>query len=783
MAIEAREDAKRSSAPGGMSRRRRWMVFGSNVAVMILLATALVVVALWLSSALLRGRVRGDWTASGRFSISPRTEALLAELDEKNVDVRLTNLYSHAPEVSASETQWRRVQDLLSEYGVASGRVQVEAVNPAVDVGGVEQLITRLTERYAGQMATPKRLLADFKTLHADLQKTLQTEAQRLRAAADAWEDGPPEPRETLRMVAQVWNQLLMIGEFSAGNVQTLSEQALPAYSDALDQAKDYLGQVRQRFKVAPEALAKIEEQAGEAEVPAPVRRILDEAEETYGPLRERIQTFEEEAGGVGETELDRIRREINQGETLVIETEAEKGVIVTGPAEAADLKPVATDAGAERVQPRAEGEGHEVLTPPGKLDAVRKAIEAAGIKVASADVQRRPDAIEVVGFEEVWPRNPNAGERPEAPERLFAGEKAVSSALLGMVHKRKPVVLFVRAGGPATRPMRSPMGGGQPAPYRRMAERLEKANFIVRDWDPQRQPEMPEVENASKTVVLVLVPPAQPDRRMPTPPPKPESYAPAVEAVRQGAPAILFGEPSSMFQQPVPYADLFETFGVEARFNAVAVQSVVVDAAGNEEAIPQIQVTDYADHAVTRPVGALPSMLATASPLQVKKEPAEGVSVTPLMELPAGRDYWADTVVMEAMQRKATFDAAEDIPGPVPLAVAATRKVGQEEQKVVLFGDADFAQDRVAFYRNPVMYRDRIEMQYPFPGNAEVFLNACLWVSGGEHLIAVSPEALQARRIGDLGPWQLPIQIFILAGLPALVLGAGILVYLVRRG
>jgi hypothetical protein len=777
---EATQDA--SAAAGGMTRQRRWMVFGSNVAVMILLATALVAVVVWLSTALLRGRVRGDWTAGGRFSLSPRTEALLDTLGERNLDVRFTNLYSHTPEIPASEAQWRRVQDMLSEYDMASGRVEVEAVNPALDVGGVEQLIARLTKRYAGQMRKPKRLVAEFQSLHGEIQTLLQDEAKRLGAAADAWKDGPPQAVETLRMVAQVWGQLLMIGDFAAGNVRTLSDQALPAYSEALDQAKDYLGQVRERFEVVPEALSKIKEQAGEAEIPGPVTQILEGADEVYAPLAKRIKAFEDEAGDVEETELDEIRREINQGETIVMETEAEKGVIVTGPADAADLKTAAEAAGAESVQPRLEGEGHEVLAPSAKLDAVRKAIEDAGVTVESAKAERRPDAIEVVAFDDVWVRNPNAGESPDAPERLFAGEMAVSSTLLGMVQKKKPAVLFVRSGGPSTMPMRMPMGGGQPAPYREMAARLEKANFIVQDWDPQRQPEMPEVENASK-IVLVLVPPGQQNPRMPMPPPSPESYAPAVDAIRQGAPAIVLGEPASLFQQPAPYADLYETFGVEAKFNAVAVHSVVVDAAGTEKALPQVQVTDYPDHEITRPVGALPSMLLTASPLEVKEEPGEGLSVSPLIELPAGRDYWADTVVLEAMQQQATFDAAEDIPGPVPMAVAVTRQTGGGEQKVVLFGDADFAQDRVAFYRNPVLYRDRIEMQYQFPGNAEVFVNACLWVSGSEHLIAVSPEAMEARRIGDLGGWQVPIQVLIIAGLPALVLGAGLLVYIIRRG
>ncbi len=777
------KDPKKQAPPpgGGMGRRQRWLVFGSNVAVMILLATALAVGGVWLVSALLRGRVRADWTAGGRFSLSPRTEALLGELDDRGTDVRLTNLYAHGPEVPASEVQWQRVRDLLNEYDVASGRVRVEHINPATDAGRTEQLIDRLTDRYAGQLAKPKRLVATFQTLHGDIQKTLEAEAKTLAAADDAWTDGPPRALDTLRTVSQVWQQLLMVGNVTAEGVRSRAEQALPAYADALDQAKDYLGQVRERFQVVPEVLAKIPDQAGEAEVPEPVRRLIDEADATYAPLRERIEQFQKEAD-VGEIEFDRIRREINRGDTVLLETFADTGVIVTDETDAAALREAALDAGATAVRPRAEGEGHEVLAPPADLEVVRKTLAAADLAVRSATVERRPDRIRVVGFEDVWPRNPKAGQGPDAPQRLFAGEQAISSVLLGMVHTEKPAVLFVTAGGPATTPSRGPMGRGQPAPYRRMAERLEKTNFIVQDWDVQRQPQMPEVENASK-VVLVFVPPQRPNPQMPVPPPKPESYAPAIEAVRQGAPAVLFGEPSSLFQQPVPYADLFGEFGVEARFNAVAVRSVVVDAAGTEEAIPQLQITRYADHPITEPVGALPSMVLHGAPLQVAKDLPPGVTVTPLLETPAGRDYWADTVVIEALQQQATFDPAEDIPGPVPLAVAATRQTDRGEQKVVLFGDADFARDYVAFHEGTVLYENRLERQYLFPGNAEVFVNACLWLSGGEHLIAVSPEALQARRIGDLGGWYRPLQVLIIAGLPAIVLALGILVYVVRRG
>jgi len=791
MAVNARnETADRGGPTGpaaGMAQRRRWVVFGSNVAVAVLLATVLVGVVVWLSGTLLRGRVRGDWTATGRFSLSPRTKALLKEIDAdpRHLEVRLTNLYSHTPEIPASEDQWRRVQDLLSEYAMASARVEVEAINPAVDVGGVENLVRRLTERYAGQLRKPKRLIEEFKALDKDVRQTLQTEARRLAEAADGWKDGPPEALETLRMVSQVWGQLQVIGALAAENVRVLTEQALPAYSDALDQAKDYLRQVRERFAVVPQALAKVKEQAGEAKVPEAVARLIAEAEKTYGPLRERIEAFEkkvEEAGG--EKELDTVRRQIGQGETILIETFADRGVLLVKETDADKLREAVREAagGDVLVQPPGKGEGSEVLVPPERLEAARKALEAAGFEVVKAEVAHRPDRIHVVGFDDVWVHNPNAGEDPEAPERLFAGEQAVSSALLGLVHRRKPALLFVTAGGPATEPMPSPMGAPQPPRYRQMAERLEKANFIVRDWNVQTQREMPEIPEASK-VVLVLVPPAPPNPRLPMPPPSPETYQPAVDLVKQGAPAVVLGEPAGLFQQAVPYADLFGEFGVEAKFGAVAVRQVVVDASGKTEALPQVQITQYPAHEITDPLGALPTMVLTGSPLQIKTDLPEGLSVAPILELPAGRDYWADTVVIEALNRQATFDPAEDLTGPLPLAVAVTRQVGGETQKVVLFGDADLPRDGVAFYRNPVLYRDRIEMQYAFPGNAELFVNACLWVAGSEQLIAVSPEALEARRLGDMGGWQLPLQILIIGGLPALVLAVGVVVYLVRRG
>jgi len=696
MAIEKQNRSEKPVPEGGLTQKRRWLVFGSNVAVAVLLAAALMVVAVWLSGSLLKGRARSDWTVGGRFSLSPRSKALVADLP---CPVTITNLYSHTPEIPASEEQWERVQDLLTEYGHASSNITVEAVNPGVDVGGVETLVARLKKRYEKDLAKPKAVVESFTALRKDLSDLLTAQAKRLDDAAKAWKDGPQEAVVALRTVAQGWRELKGVGDQTAAAIQVLTDQSLPAYSTAVTRAKDYLKIVNDNMGAVPAFYGQVQEAAKGAPVPDEVKTILATGKETYEAMRKRIDAFAKQAADLPELELDSVRREIGQGEVILVET---------------------------------------------------------------------PDKVKVVSFDDVWVRNPARNEdREESEERLFNGESAVSSALLGLCNKDKPAVFFVTFGSPAS---------GYGGPYAGVAERLTKSNFIVEDWDLMRSPEMPKPEHVTKAI-LVLMPPPPPNMQQPMPPPTPEAYRPALDAIKGGAPAIILGEPGTMFSPTVPYSELFETFGAKPRFDTVAVHKVVVDAtSGREKAVPQVEITSYPpDHPITRPMDGLPTMMLTASILELAKQMPEGVAVTPILELPGGPDYWGETAMMEAVRGESKFKEGEDLRGPLPLAVAATRKLKEGEQKAVLFGDADFAQDRVAFYRD-IFGREM------FPGNAELFVNSVLWVSGTEHLITVSPEALQARRIGDLGSWALPVQIGLIGGLPLAVLVVGIIVYVIRR-
>jgi hypothetical protein len=72
--------------------------------------------------------------------------------------------------------------------------------------------------------------------------------------------------------------------------------------------------------------------------------------------------------------------------------------------------------------------------------------------------------------------------------------------------------------------------------------------------------------------------------------------------------------------------------------------------------------------------------------------------------------------------------------------------------------------------------------VSYPYPGNAELFVNAMFWLAGREDLIAINPGVNDPGRIkyvaekdAELVRW------LIWGGLPALAVVAGCAVYIVR--
>jgi ABC-type uncharacterized transport system involved in gliding motility auxiliary subunit len=92
----------------------------------------------------------------------------------------------------------------------------------------------------------------------------------------------------------------------------------------------------------------------------------------------------------------------------------------------------------------------------------------------------------------------------------------------------------------------------------------------------------------------------------------------------------------------------------------------------------------------------------------------------TPLIDVaPRG---WVEAGKLE---RNVTFDKARDIPGPVPVAQAFERTVGERQQRVVVVGSGQFLSN--AFIGNG--------------GNLDFGVNIINWLTGADHMITIEPR------------------------------------------
>jgi ABC-type uncharacterized transport system involved in gliding motility auxiliary subunit len=98
-------------------------------------------------------------------------------------------------------------------------------------------------------------------------------------------------------------------------------------------------------------------------------------------------------------------------------------------------------------------------------------------------------------------------------------------------------------------------------------------------------------------------------------------------------------------------------------------------------------------------------------------------------------RDEWRATPLIDVAQRgwvelgnldqNVTFDQAHDIPGPVTVAQAFERAVGDRQQRVVVVGNGHFLSN--TFLGNG--------------GNLDLGLNMVNWLAGADDLIAIQPQ------------------------------------------
>jgi ABC-type uncharacterized transport system involved in gliding motility auxiliary subunit len=134
---------------------------------------------------------------------------------------------------------------------------------------------------------------------------------------------------------------------------------------------------------------------------------------------------------------------------------------------------------------------------------------------------------------------------------------------------------------------------------------------------------------------------------------------------------------------------------------------------------------------------------------------------VTPLIEV-AQRGW----VEMGALEEKPTFDKSRDLPGPVTIAAALERTVGDRQQRVVIVGNG-------AFLSNTYLGNG---------GNLQLGTAIVNWLTAEDTLLAIEPRPAADSRL-EIGQMTLyAIALGFLLALPLVFVATGAIIWWRRR-
>lgn len=135
--------------------------------------------------------------------------------------------------------------------------------------------------------------------------------------------------------------------------------------------------------------------------------------------------------------------------------------------------------------------------------------------------------------------------------------------------------------------------------------------------------------------------------------------------------------------------------------------------------------VDRYGNHPITQAFGNGVSFFPKAGAILIAEKPE--IQVDPL--LISNDRSWAEADLSDTVG----FDPARDLRGPLALAAAASRKTGNQEARIVVFGSSQFLQDR--------LFNQQL--------NGDVFLNSVGWLSDRQaETLSIRPRQSRDRRL-----------------------------------
>lgn len=729
-----KSQTRAAELPPPETQKQRWVKYGANVALSIVLTVVIAGLVTYLAQ---RFNRRVDTTFARVYSLKPQTEQIIGDLEEP---VRLISLYSRTPAATLfgsdadektrrqqQEQLYETVRDLLQEYDRASGKIQVELVDPVENPARRDELVTELAAQYGGNTEPYKQF---FEAYRGGIGQVEQIVAQQVAQIATLPLDQIKDRQyqESLVPALQGFQDLPAELKRARESVDRRLNEKIPDYRAAADSARNQM----QTLSSTSEAMVQLFEKfQDDAKLPETVRQYLAGAKEQLQQLKKTADDVAAKEKDLGELKLDTLREQLGVRDSI----------LVVGPK---DVRVIRFD----DVWP---------------LDK--------DLRTLFTDAPTKP---------------------------RFAGEQQITTAILAVKAQTKGKVVFVRPGGaPLTQSAIPGFRAGGPLSSIANRLRDYNFEVLEKDlsgsWAMQAQmrggmppePE-PDDEQIKDAVWIVL---ALPQGQMgPMGMPTPMSPKVKEHLDRGGSALVLVPEQGDKLEEALG------EWGVEVLTDVIAVHEKVEAPQGpagdyieNIQRMPFVFfLTDYGDHPLARPLKSLESLMAPL--MVVKTTPRDGYAATPLLPVPQVPPAWGERNFEAAMAGdEVKFDAnpeppaQADVPPPIFGGAAVEKK---DAGRLVVIGAAGFATNGMLSLPDPQVANQRGIAVPRFPGNAELVLNSVFWLAKMDTMLAISPAAMEVARIDTMSPgklafWRVGIPLVLL---PLLVVGMGLVVWLKRR-
>jgi len=325
-----------------------------------------------------------------------------------------------------------------------------------------------------------------------------------------------------------------------------------------------------------------------------------------------------------------------------------------------------------------------------------------------------------------------------DAGARGQFGEEDVTGAIVKVTSDKVKEVCFVTGHGEKS------LTDGSQDGYTQVDAGLKKENYATKTINLIAENGVP-----ADCSVLVIAGPKQ-------------SYYPQETAMLgkfldSGGDALIMVDPAT----DPKLDELLQTWNVALGSNVVVDASGMGQLFGGGPIIPVVQ--DFGASPITKgfqgSVAFFP-LARTASTADKSK------SIPQTVELLKTSERSFTIPKLEPGQKKISFDSKTDKIGPLSLGVAANRKVGDKDARLVVIGNSQFA-------ANPWVSQQR---------NGDLFFNTIDWLTQDENLISIRPKSATNRRVTLSEAQSAALRWLNLVFLPGLVIFSGVYIWWKRR-